>query len=249
MTRLGPEDRRALAASLALHGTLLLFAMQGIFWTQAPKGMVIFSVETVAGLTPLGEGSGAPGASQRISDLPANSSPLAAGLRLGASDAPIAAPSNAKVASKAVVAKAQAPSASDLKKSWESLPLGVDPKSQRAGQELSEGGMGNARTAGAVGGIPGLSGAIAGRGHTVPDFSYAKPLPEESEVVVLVTVDAAGEVVSASVDRTSGYPELDQHCLSKAREIRFDPLPSGAPQETVAGRIPFKFEFSGRARR
>lgn len=248
MIPLAPDDRRALAVSLALHGALLLALLQGA-WGPSPKSMVIFSVETVAGMTPLGEGSGAPGASQQINNAPANSSPLAAGLRLGASDAPVTAPQpSAKVAPKSVP-RAQAPSASDIKKSWESLPLGMDPKGQRGAQELSEGGMGNAREAGAAGGIPGMSGPIAGRGHTVPDFSYPKPLPEESEVIILVTVDPAGEVVSASVDRTSGYPELDQHCLAKAREIRFDPLPSGAPQLSVAGHIPFKFEFSGRARR
>ena len=243
-----PRDRWiANGASLGLH--LLLLAYFGKALLMAPPAAtVIFSVETVSGYTPLGEGSGAAGQSGHISNIPANANPLAGGLRFTASDAPVAAPKplNKKQAKAAVRAVAAPPTQKELSKRYEGLPIGMPSRDGRAGEELSEGGMGNARQAGAPGGAVGLEGAIAGRGYRPVDVSYGKALPEESEVVLLVTVSPLGEVVEARVVKTSGFPELDQHALAKAREFRFDALPGGVPQATVSGNMTFAFEYSGR---
>ena len=244
--------RLARWSSAALHLAILL--LLGRAAMQAPpKTTVIFTVETVAGIRPLGQGSGAPGDAARVSNTPANPNPLAGGLRLNVDDLPpklkAPKPANPKASPKDLKAAQLPPSRGELEQRYQQLKIGVDPKDLRSSPELSEGGMGNARLAGAEGGLPGITGPIAGRGHTVPDFSYGKPLPEESEVVVWVNVNARGEVVSSGIKKTSGYPELDQHVLARAREIRFDPLPAGAAQDDQTGTIPFRFEFSGRMRR
>lgn len=246
-----PRDRWiARGVSVSLH--VLLFAFFGKALLLAPpSAMVIFSVETVSGITPLGSGSGAAGQSGQISDKPANPNPLAGGLRLSASDPPlpVAAKPAVKPAASASKAVSVPPTKAELEKRYEGLPIGVPIRSGRAaGEELSEGGMGNARQAGAPGGSVGLEGAIAGRGYRPVDVSYAKALPEESEVVLLITVSPLGEVVEARVVKTSGFPELDQHALAKAREFRFDALPSNVPQATVSGNMTFEFEYSGRGR-
>lgn len=244
-----PNDRwLARGLSLGLHLGLLLFVGGRIF-NEPAKTQVIFSIETVSGLTPLGEGSGAEGTASQISNVPANANPLAGGLRLTASDAPVPAPQpNAKPATKAVPAQAAPPSLADLAKRYEQVPIGMRPRDGRAGEEPSEGGMGNARTAGTEGGMLGLDGAIAGRGYRIGDYSFGKPLPEESEVALLVSVSPKGEVLEARIKATSGIPELDQHALTKAREIVFDPVPPNGLQEPVTGTVLFRFEYSGRGR-
>jgi TonB family protein len=108
--------------------------------------------------------------------------------------------------------------------------------------------MGNARTAGAEGGQLGLDGAIAGRGYRIGDYSFPRALPEESQVALLVTVSPKGEVLEARIKATSGIPELDQHALSKAREIVFDAVPSTGLQDPVTGTVIFRFEYSGKSR-
>jgi TonB family protein len=238
----------ARAVSLALHG-LLLIAVGSRWLTPPAKTQVIFSVETVSGLTPLGEGSGAEGASTKISNSPANANPLAGGLHLTASDAPVpAAQPHAKASAKALPAKASPPTLGDLSKRYEALPIGNKPRGEAAGDEPSEGGMGNARQAGAEGGVLGLDGAIAGRGYRIGDYSYPKPLPEEGSVTILVTVSPKGEVLEARIKMSSGIPELDQHALTKSREIVFDPVPSNGLQEPVVGTVIFRFEYNGHGR-
>lgn len=239
----GPRDAWiARAVSLTLHALLLLLLGRALV-LPAPPSNVIFSVETVSGITPLGEGSGAPGSSDKISDAPANSNPLAGGLRLSATDAPLPQPTTqGKPKPKA----AQAPSLSDLAKRYEGMRIGVQPRSGEQGEEPSEGGMGNARKAGTENGALGLDGPIAGRGYRIGDYSFGRALPEESEVMVLVTVGPKGEVVEARLKKTSGYPELDQHALAKAREIVFDALPPAVEQVNATGTVSFRFEYSGR---
>lgn len=245
-----PFDRWiARGVSLLLHAGLGLLLGRGLL-DPPPAARVIFSVETVSGLTPRGEGSGAEGTAQRIANTPANANPLAGGLRLNVSDKPVPAPppQPAAKAPRAANTVAPPPSLGELAKRYEELGIGVRPRDERAGEEPSEGGMGNARVAGTETGALGVSGPLAGRGFRAPDYSYGKPLPEESEVVLLVTVGPKGEVLETRIKKTSGYPELDQHALSKAREIVFDPVPPGGLQEPVTGTIVFRFEYSGKAR-
>lgn len=238
----------ARALSLGLHALLFVVVGRSLQKVSAPT-MVIFSVETVSGLTPRGEGSGAEGNAPKISNVPANANPLAGGLHLDVTDAPVPAPTKSRPApaakSKPVAAS---PTLKDLDKRYEALNIGLKPRNSQAAQEPSEGGMGNAHQAGTPGGVLGLEGAIAGRGYRTGDYSYGRPLPGESEVLIQIVVNAAGEVLSASIKRTSGYHELDDHALSKAREISFDPLPSGVPQENQTGTALYKFEYNGHSR-
>jgi TonB family protein len=244
-----PTDRWvARGLSAGLHLLLLLVLGKALFF-QTPPDTVVFSVETVPGLVPQGEGSGAKGSSSQISNEPANPNPLAGGLRLSVTDAPIPqAETPAKVKPKPVHHSAQAPSLSDLDKQYETLKIGVQPRDASEADEPSEGGMGNAHMAGTEKGALGLEGPIAGRGYRTGDYSYGKPLPEESEVQVLLTVGPKGEVLDAEIKKTSGYPELDQHALSKAREIVFDALPPDAPQENETGTAIYSFDFNGNAK-
>jgi len=173
---------------------------------------------------------------------------LAGGLNLKVSDAPVPAqPKEAIKAAAQTKPVASVPSLQDVQKQHESLPIGLKPRHSEGAEEPSEGGMGNGMKAGVEGGLD-MQGAIAGRKYYPGDYSYGKPLPGESEVVILVVVNPKGEVVLASVKRTSGYPDLDMHALSKARDIKFEALPPGVAQENAAGTVPFRFEYTGRAK-
>lgn len=233
--------------SVALHLALLLI----LSWAAIgppPRTQVIFSVETVSGITPLGEGSGAEGTASQITNAPANPNPLAGGLHLTASDAPVPPPQPQAKPVKAAPVKAALPSLGDLDKRYEDLQIGMRARDGRSGDEPSEGGMGNAHQAGAEGGVLGLDGAIAGRGYRIGDYSFGRPLPEESEVALLVTVSPKGEVLEARIKATSGIPDLDQHALSKAREIVFDAVPPNGLQEPVVGTVLFRFQYNGHGR-
>ena len=247
---MGPSSDRWISrgVSLGLHLLLLLAFVLALRAPQKPA-MVIFSVETVPGIMPQGEGSGAKGTAPQISNQEANQvNPLAGGLRLSSTDAPIPA-SKVRVQSKAkaVPHTVQAPSLSDVDRQYQSLKIGIQPTDPGAADQPSEGGMGNAHQAGTPNGPLNLAGAIAGRGYTIGDYSYGKGLPEESEVVVLVTVDPKGEVVRAEIAKTSGYPDLDQHALSASRSIVFDPLPPDVPQEDNTGTATFSYDYNGKA--
>ena len=243
-----PNDRWiARGVSLGLHLAVLAVFGSALL-VPRPPATVIFSVETVPGEVPKGEGSGARGTADQISNQPANANPLAGGLRLSVTDAPIPNPTTRPKAAVKSRRSAQAPSLSDVAKRYETLKIGVAPRDPGAADELSEGGMGNAHQAGSADGALALGGAIAGRGYRIGDYSYGKPQPEESEVLVLVTVSPRGEVVSAQIQKTSGYPELDQHALASSREMVFDALPPGVPQENKTGTVPFSFDYNGKAR-
>ena len=245
-----PRDQWiARGLSFGLHALLFLWVALHVK-SPAKSSMVVFSVETVSGITPQGEGSGAEGANSQMSNVPANANPLAGGLHLNVSDAPVPpAPKNAppKAAAKPRPV-AVAPSLQDLQKRDESLNIGFKPRQSQGAEEPSEGGMGNAHKAGVEGGALNMEGAIAGRGYNPGDYSYGKPLPGESEVQIMLVVSPKGEVISAMVKRTSGYPELDQHALTKARDIAFEALPSSVPQENSSGTVTFKFAYTGSAK-
>jgi TonB family protein len=236
---------------VGLHLLLLLACVLALRAPQKPN-MVIFSVETVPGIMPQGEGSGAKGTAPQISNQEANQvNPLAGGLRLSSTDAPIPSSkpkAEAKARTKTAPRAVQAPSLSDVDKLYQSLKIGVQPTDPGNADLPSEGGMGNAHQAGTPNGPLNLAGAIAGRGYSIGDYSYGKALPEESEVVVLVTVDPKGEVKRAEIAKTSGYPDLDQHALSASRSIVFDPLPPDAPQEDNTGTATFSYDYNGNAK-
>lgn len=245
----GPvRDRRlATGLSLGLHLCLLALVGRALLTPKAPA-MVVFSVETVSGLTPQGEGSGAKGTAHHMADLPANLNPLAGGLRLSVTDPPLPQEQAKKAPLKPRVVKAVLPTLGDLNQRYQGMRIGVQPRDYRPSMDLSEGGMGNAHHVGTEDGALAIQGDIAGRGYRIGDYSYGKALPEESEVLVQVTVSPGGMVLEAQIKKTSGYPDLDQFALAKAREIVFDPLPPGVVQENKTGTVPFDYDYSGKMR-
>jgi protein TonB len=95
------------------------------------------------------------------------------------------------------------------------------------------------------GGISSWQGQLMGRLQAVrryPESSRARR--EEGVVQLNFTMDRAGNVLSARIARSSGYPALDQETLELAR--RASPLPS--PPDEVAGNpltltVPVRFSL------
>lgn len=67
----------------------------------------------------------------------------------------------------------------------------------------------------------------------------------DGQVIVRVSVDAAGRVDRASVVTSSGDPILDQHALRSVRGWRFA-VPPGHP-DGVSGELPMRFSSHDRA--
>lgn len=61
--------------------------------------------------------------------------------------------------------------------------------------------------------------------------------------MVLVTISAEGTVEYASIDRSSGYQQLDNAALDAARKTRFRPyMRNGQPQRSRA-KLPYNFSM------
>jgi TonB family protein len=199
----------------------------------------LLTVETVPGLTPRGEGTGVEGTRPSLNDNPANANPLLTGVKLKMDEtvSPLKT-------SRAKARAAKLPlTAKDISEKYKSLPIGINTRDGREGQDLSEGGMGNARKAGSPDGLVEVGGAIGGRKYAAPVLDYPGNLPEESELQITVLVTPQGDVIEARVTRSSGYPELNQFYLAKAREFRFESLPPAQTQENVSGTLYFRFQY------
>jgi protein TonB len=70
-------------------------------------------------------------------------------------------------------------------------------------------------------------------------------LGETGKVVLRVSLDKAGNVAKASVDRSSGFPRLDEAALMAVRDWRCTPaLRNGQAVEATALQ-PFNFVLEG----
>jgi TonB family protein len=63
----------------------------------------------------------------------------------------------------------------------------------------------------------------------------------EGETEVLVRVDESGDVDSAFVVQTSGYPDFDSAAVTGARKLRFTPGKRGDKRVAMWVRIPVRF--------
>ncbi len=90
-----------------------------------------------------------------------------------------------------------------------------------------------------AGGDPDITGALAARRYKKMDWIFPRKLPEETELMIEITVLSSGIIKDVRLVRTSGYPELDRMALSQARKMQFDPLPY--KNEEQAGVLLFKF--------
>jgi TonB family protein len=236
------KDTLFLAISLGLHALLLLLTF-GMAHPAAPPQVAILSVETVSGATPRGEGSGAPGEKKAITDAPANPQPVPGSFKLNPAEMPRQKQAK-KAASRSKVKVRQAPSLDQLAQEHAQMPIGLQPRSDHDSEDLSEGGMGEGRQAGAPGGQPQVSGPIGGRGFRPIDWNFPHQLPEESTLRLAITVAPNGLVKSARLLQASGYADIDQNAVSRAKDLIFDPLPAGSEQVDTEGILSFNFQFN-----
>jgi TonB family protein len=92
-----------------------------------------------------------------------------------------------------------------------------------------------------AGSAPTISGDLAARKYKKFDWKFPEKLPEETELMIEITVMPSGVIKNVKLVRTSGYPELDRLAFSQARKMQFDPLPAGAKDEEQLGVLLFKF--------
>ncbi|MCX8094441.1 MAG: TonB family protein [Candidatus Goldbacteria bacterium] len=90
-----------------------------------------------------------------------------------------------------------------------------------------------------AGGEPTITGAIATRKYKRIDWKFPENLPEETELMIEITVLSSGIIKDVKLLRTSGFPELDRMAISQARKLQFDPLTFS--NEEQVGVLLFKF--------
>lgn len=238
------KDSLFLLASVALHA-LLLWGLANVRGSAplAPPKVAILTVDTVAGVTPKGEGAGAPGEQRQITNTPPNPQPVPGSFKLDPRDLPKRNLALKKKAVKQKVKVRQAPSLADLAREHAAMPIGVNPREGRDGDELSEGGMGEGRSAGAPGGQPEISGPIGGRGYRPMDWGFPRQLPEESALKLVIVVAPNGLVKSARLLQASGYSDIDQNAVTRAKSMVFDALPAGVEQVDMEGVLTFSFQY------
>ena len=92
-----------------------------------------------------------------------------------------------------------------------------------------------------AGSAPAITGDIAARRYKKVDWRFPEKLPEETELMIEITVMPSGIIKNVKLARTSGYPELDRVAFSQVRKMQFDPLPAGAKEDEQLGVLLFKF--------
>ena len=102
-------------------------------------------------------------------------------------------------------------------------------------------GTENSEEKAVAGSAPAITGDIAARKYKNIDWRFPEKLPEETELMIEITVLPSGIIKNVKLARTSGYPELDRAAFSQVRKMQFDPLPAGAPEEEQLGVLLFKF--------
>lgn len=67
----------------------------------------------------------------------------------------------------------------------------------------------------------------------------------QGEVILDVTINAQGEVTNVTVEKSSGYRELDRAAVDAARKWRFNPGMHGGKPTGGVVRIPVNFSLQG----
>ncbi|MCD4814320.1 energy transducer TonB [bacterium] len=116
---------------------------------------------------------------------------------------------------------------------------------RQSDEKLAEGrGAGDWGTPGSPTGTLSLSGDIAARGYKEPDFSTLKTvITEETRLRLTLVVLPEGDVKTAILLETSGYPYVDQKAIELARKILFDPLPNDWQQVEQQGVLTIKLKL------
>ncbi|MEW6591746.1 MAG: energy transducer TonB, partial [Pseudomonadota bacterium] len=74
-----------------------------------------------------------------------------------------------------------------------------------------------------------------------PYPSISRRMGEEGEVRLRVQVDAAGNAQQVEIERSSGYPRLDQAALDTVKRWRFVPARQGEQAVAAAVIVPIQF--------
>ncbi|HPD18117.1 MAG TPA: TonB family protein [Candidatus Goldiibacteriota bacterium] len=90
-----------------------------------------------------------------------------------------------------------------------------------------------------AGGEPTITGSLATRKYKKIEWRFPENLPEETELMIEITVLSSGIIKDVRLLRTSGYPELDRMAISQARKLQFEPLTFS--NEDQVGALLFKF--------
>ena len=225
----------AIAASLALHGLVLLCAPAV---TARPPEPPIMKVSLVAASPRAVVKSAVPAPAQAPA---AKRQPAPAVVRR-------AAPAAAK---KSAVRPVQQPKAESKRASTSLSPKSAQP-GEAASAQAAGSGPGGGESAGggsgsgsgsAAGGMSGGAGETVDVGTLVvtkkvlPDYpSFSRKRREEGTVKIIITIENGG-VTKAEVEASSGYERLDASALRAVRQWRFD------SPGTVRARVPFTFRL------
>lgn len=225
----------AIAASLALHGLLLLCApavtarqpeppIMKVSLVAASPRAVVKSVVPAPATAPSAKRQPAPAVVRR------------------------AAPATAK---KSAVRPVQQPKAESKTASASLSPKSAQPGEAASAQAAGSGPGGGESAGGGSGSGSGSAGGgmAGGAGETVdvgtlvvtkkvlPDYpSFSRKRREEGTVKIIITIENGG-VTKAEVEASSGYERLDASALRAVRQWRFD------SPGTVRARVPFAFRL------
>jgi len=90
-----------------------------------------------------------------------------------------------------------------------------------------------------AGGDPQITVALATRKYKKMQWKFPEQLPEETELMIEITVLSSGIIKNVRLLRASGYPELDRMALLQARKMQFEPL--AYTNNDQSGVLLFKF--------
>ncbi|MVW70641.1 energy transducer TonB, partial [Bordetella sp. 15P40C-2] len=76
----------------------------------------------------------------------------------------------------------------------------------------------------------------------MPEYpSMSRRFREEGRVIILVEINTSGIVQKATIDKSSGFPRLDESALTAARKARFKPLMRNGVAYPAKAKLPFDF--------
>jgi TonB family protein len=224
------------AASLVMHAAVLLL-LSFLVVQQVPRRVALITDVT---LIDLHDNQGKQGEVQKSVGVTPEQKKLATTLK--------------KKIVRKTIKKKEAPDVKSLLKRIEEqkakLDMGTNRENLRnltdngepANNAVSEDSGAEPEEAEAVaGGAPTITGDISTRRYKALDWKFPEKLPEETELMIEITVLQSGFIKNVKLVRTSGYPELDRMAFAQVRKMQFDPLPEGANDEEQAGVLLFKF--------
>ena len=228
-------DITSLAVSMAMH-ILILLLLSRLITQQEPRRVALITDVTLVDVKDL---TGVKGEEQKTVGVEKKQEKIATSLKK-------------KVVKKTAVKKTAADVKSLLKKIEEEkskLDMGIsrenlrrETEAEQANNAVSEDeGTESTEEKVVAGSAPTISGDLAARKYKALDWKFPEKLPEETELMIEITVMPSGIIKNVKLVRTSGYPELDRLAFSQARKMQFDPLPAEAKEEEQTGVLLFKF--------